>query len=75
MDEPYLQEPGNIPGLLTPKQKNFQTITTANLLQYAETDTEFLKSIITSNKSNIYGYDPESNVQSSVWKLLLPKTK
>ena len=38
------------------------------MLDYANNDLEFTKTIITGDEAWVYGYDPESKFQSSQWK-------
>jgi hypothetical protein len=37
-------------------------------LHFANGDPEFLKTVITGDEKWVYGYDPETKVQSSQWK-------
>ena len=39
-----------------------------DMLDYANNDLEFTKTIITGDEAWVYGYDPESKFQSSQWK-------
>ena len=41
-----------------------------NMLDYANNDLEFMKTIITGDKIWVYGYNPESKFQSSQWNYL-----
>jgi hypothetical protein len=38
------------------------------MLEYANGDPEFLKTAIAGDETWVYGYDPETKVQSSQWK-------
>jgi hypothetical protein len=38
------------------------------ILQYANMDPEFLKTVITDDESWVYRYDPETKVQLPQWK-------
>ena len=40
------------------------------MLDLANHDPEFIKTIITGNDTWVYGYDPETKSQSSQWKHL-----
>jgi hypothetical protein len=40
------------------------------LLETCNNDPDFLKQVITSDESWVYGYDPETKAQSSQWKSL-----
>ena len=57
-----------VPRLLTSEQKDMRLETSKDLLNYCSDDDKFLCSIITGDESWVYGYDPETKVQSSVWK-------
>ena len=52
--------------LLTPESNQFRLNTATDLLQCAESDADFLKSIETGDESRVDGYDPETKAQSSV---------
>jgi hypothetical protein len=39
-----------------------------DMLECANGDPEFLKTVITGDETWVYGYDPETKVQSSQWK-------
>jgi Transposase. len=53
------------PKLLTVKQKVTCLAVARDLLPCADQYTNFMKTVITSDESWIYGYDPETEVQSS----------
>jgi hypothetical protein len=57
-----------IPQLPTAKQKETRLAATRDLLQCSDQDTNFMKTITTSDESWDYGYDPETKAQSSYWK-------
>ena len=57
-----------VPRLLTDDQKQCRLSASADLLQCGEEDPGFLAKIITGDETWVYGYDPETKVQSSVWK-------
>jgi hypothetical protein len=54
-----------VPKLLTAKQKETRLAAARDLLQCSDQDTNFMKTIITSDESLDYGYDPETKAQSS----------
>jgi hypothetical protein len=65
-----------VPKLLTVEQKETHLAVARDLLQCANQDTNFTKTIITGNESSVYGYDPEMKAQSSQWTTLgLPGPK
>jgi hypothetical protein len=39
-----------------------------DMLECANRDPEFLKTVITGDETWVYGYDPETKVHSSQWK-------
>ena len=57
-----------VPRLLTDDQKQSRLSGSSDLLQCVEEDPDFLTKIITGDETWVYGYDPETKVQSSVWK-------
>ena len=57
-----------VPRLLTPEQKEFRVMTSSDLLETSRDDPSFSSSIITGDETWVYGYDPETKAQSSVWK-------
>ena len=59
-----------IPELLTEQQKELCVEIAQDMLDCANNDLEFMKTIITGNETWVYGYDPESKFQSSQWKQL-----
>jgi hypothetical protein len=54
-----------VPKLQTVEQKQTHLTVDRDLLQYADHDANFMKTIITSDESWVYGYDPETKAQSS----------
>jgi hypothetical protein len=54
--------------LLTQNQTEHRVTACRKLLQSAENDATFFPSIITGDKSWVYGYDPETKQISSQWK-------
>lgn len=57
-----------VPRLLTADQKEARLAAATDLLECADSDPRFLDRIITGDETWVYGYDPETKVQSSVWK-------
>ena len=57
-----------VPRLLTLDQKECRVTNSSDLLENARDNPFFLSSIITGDESWVYGYDPETKAQSSVWK-------
>ena len=57
-----------VPKLLTEQQKELQKEYSEDMLDLANHDREFTKTIITGDKTWVYGYDPETKFQSSQWK-------
>jgi len=52
-----------VPKLLTVEQKETCLAVARDLLQCAGQDANYLKTLITSDKSWVYGYDPEKKAQ------------
>ena len=59
-----------IPKLLTEQQKDLCVKIAQDMLDCANNDLEFTKTIITGDETWIYNYDPESKFQSLQWKHL-----
>ena len=57
-----------VPRLLSPEQKDLRFQVAQDLLDTANTDPQFLNTVITGDESWVYGYDPETKRQSSQWK-------
>jgi hypothetical protein len=57
-----------VPRLLTNEQMQLHVNMCLELWETANADSTFVCSIITGDESWIYGYDPETNQQSSQWK-------
>ncbi|KAL4113507.1 hypothetical protein QTP88_017119 [Uroleucon formosanum] len=57
-----------LPKLLSGEQKENRKQIATDLLECSESDDFFLKSIITGDETWVYGYDPETKVQSPQWK-------
>ena len=56
------------PTLLTEQQKELRKEISEDMLDLANHDPEFIKTIITGDETWVYGYDPETKFQSSQWK-------
>ena len=54
--------------MLIAKQKEKCLFEATDLFQCTESDSGFLRHISTVKETQIYGYDPETKAQSSVWK-------
>jgi hypothetical protein len=54
--------------VLIAKQKEKCLFEATDLFQCTESDSGFLRHISTVKETQIYGYDPETKAQSSVWK-------
>jgi hypothetical protein len=57
-----------VPKLLLCEQKELQLDITQDMLECANGDLDFLKTVITGDESWVYGYDPGTKAQSSQWK-------
>ena len=57
-----------VPKLLTKQQKELRKEISEDMLDLANHDPEFIKTIITGDETWVYGYDPETKFQSSKWK-------
>ncbi|BFZ13051.1 hypothetical protein BsWGS_16090 [Bradybaena similaris] len=57
-----------VPKLLSADQKDNRVSAAADLIDCVENNENFLKTVITGDESWVYGYDPETKVQSSQWK-------
>ncbi|VVC35518.1 Hypothetical protein CINCED_3A017225 [Cinara cedri] len=56
-----------VPRLLTSEQKE-NRLTICQDLKTRSVDINFIKNIITGDETWVYGYDPETKLQSSQWK-------
>ncbi|PNF33903.1 hypothetical protein B7P43_G06496, partial [Cryptotermes secundus] len=56
------------PKLLTMEQKQSRLEITKDMLDNANSNPNFLNTVITGDESWVYGYDPETKMQSSLWK-------
>jgi hypothetical protein len=57
-----------MPKLLSCEQKELHLDVAQDMLECANGDLDFLKTVITGDESWVYGYDPESKAQSLQWK-------
>ncbi|PNF26463.1 hypothetical protein B7P43_G15372 [Cryptotermes secundus] len=57
-----------VPKLLSPEQQQLRLEVAQDMLECANRDPEFLKTVIIGDESWVYGYDPETKVQASQWK-------
>ena len=57
-----------IPKLLMEQLKELHVEIAQDILECANYDLEFMKTIITGDETYVYCYDPESKFQSSQWK-------
>ena len=57
-----------VPKLLTEQQKELRKEISEDMLDFANHDPEFMKTIITGDETWVYGYDPETKFQSLQWK-------
>ena len=54
-----------VPKLLTMEQMQLRLEVSQDMLDYANSDPEFLNIVSTGDESWVYGYDPETKAQSS----------
>jgi len=57
-----------IPKLLKIEQKQLRLEVSMDMLDYANSDPEFLNMVTNGDESWVYGYDPETEAQSTQWK-------
>jgi AraC-like DNA-binding protein len=57
-----------VPKLLLQEHQQLHLEAARDMLECANGDPEFLKTVITGDEMWVYGYDPETKVQSSQWK-------
>ena len=57
-----------IPKLLSDEQKQHQLQVAQEMINRSENDPDLLNRVIAGDESWVYGYDPETNAQSSQWK-------
>jgi hypothetical protein len=56
-----------VPRLLSQEQKEFRLSISLELHNRANSNSGFLRSLITGDESWVYGYDPETKMESSHW--------
>lgn len=56
-----------VPKLLTDEQLQCRLSISRDLLETTESDSTFLSKVVTGDEFWIYGYDPETKMQSSQW--------
>jgi predicted DNA-binding protein YlxM (UPF0122 family) len=57
-----------VPKLLLQEQQQLRLEVRRDMLECANDDPEFLKTVITGDETWVYGYDPETKMQSSQCK-------
>jgi hypothetical protein len=57
-----------VPKLLLPEEQQLCLKVMQDMLECANRDPEFLKTVITGNEMWVYGYDRETEVHSIQWK-------
>ncbi|XP_077496550.1 histone-lysine N-methyltransferase SETMAR-like [Amblyomma americanum] len=57
-----------VPKLLTMEQKQLRVKVSQAMLDFTNSDPDFMNTIITGDESWVFGYDPETKSQSSQWK-------
>jgi hypothetical protein len=57
-----------VPKLLSQEQEQLCLEVMWDMLECANGDLEFLKTVITDDETRVCGYDPETKVQSLQWK-------
>jgi [histone H3]-lysine36 N-dimethyltransferase SETMAR len=57
-----------VPRLLSTDQKENRLAVADELFEVANDDPNFMKTVITGDETWVYGYDPETKVQSSQWQ-------
>ncbi|PSN38318.1 hypothetical protein C0J52_23219 [Blattella germanica] len=57
-----------VPKLLTMEQKQWCANNAQDMMDTANSDPNFLKTVITGDETSVYGYDPETKMQSSQWQ-------
>jgi len=57
-----------VPRVLTVEQRQRRLSISLELRDRAASDCSFLGNVITGDETWVYGYDPETRVQSSQWK-------
>ena len=57
-----------VPKLVKMEQKQCRLEIAQDMLDNANSDPNFLNTVITGDETWVYGYDPETKMQSSLWK-------
>jgi hypothetical protein len=57
-----------VPKLLLQEQQQLRLEVVRDMLECTNENPEFLKTVITSDETWVYGHDPETKVQLSKWK-------
>ena len=57
-----------VPCVLTVKQKQQRLSISPELRDCATSDSSFLGNVMKGDETWVYGYDPETSIQSSQWK-------
>jgi len=57
-----------VPCVLTVKQKQQRLSISPELRDRAASDSSFLGNVMKGDETWVYGYDPETSIQSSQWK-------
>jgi hypothetical protein len=57
-----------VPKLLSQEQQQLRLEVAWEMVEYANRDPQFLKTVITGDETWVYEYDPAMKVQSSHWK-------
>jgi len=57
-----------VPKLLTSEQKQLRLEIAQDMLKIVDSDPNFLNTVITGDETWVYGYDPETKLQSSEWR-------
>jgi len=57
-----------VPRVLTAEQTQQRLSISLELHDRATSDSSFLGNVVMGNETWVYGYDPETRVQSSQWK-------
>ena len=59
-----------VPKLLMEQQEELQKEISTDMMDLANHDPEFIKTIVTGDETWVYGYDPDTKFQFSQWKHL-----
>ena len=64
-----------VPRFLMVEQKDDCVSVCTDFCERAQNDPKFMSSVITGDKSRVYGYDPETKQMSSQWKISSYRSK